>query len=190
MHMTFSSLKKSPVSTETKGIDRCHTHIRTHTLTSHSQMFLHTKNSSQYYKLCVIFNCFIITKILIQITFLIFNILNSSFSHELKTKMFTESRFQEVCTPPHTFCPLTFWTFLYEIWASELGIRILESRRESYQKLLIRDRVTEQRRGQTNYFPPLLRIYQIKRERTLTFYAFNKYLLLPAVWQGLGRCVK
>lgn len=65
---------------------------------------------------------------------------------------------------PHSFCSLISWSFSYEMWKSELGVRICERVREGDQKLLIRDRVTERRRGQTNYFSPLLRIYDMKWE--------------------------
>ena len=66
---------------------------------------------------------------------------------------------------PPSFCSLISWTFSSEMWKSELGVRMYERVREGDEKLLIRDRVTKQRGGQTNYFSPLLRIYDMKWER-------------------------
>lgn len=75
--------------------------------------------------------------------------------------MYTESRFYKVLTlPPFLLFPDDL---LCEIQESELVVRAFKSMREGDQKLLVRGRNTEQRRGQTNYFSPLLRMHDMKR---------------------------
>ena len=75
--------------------------------------------------------------------------------------MYTESRFYKVLTLPPF--PLFPDDLLCEIQECELVVRTFKSVREGDQKLLIRGRNAEQRRGQTNYFSPLLRMRDMKR---------------------------